>query len=211
MLVGAPTEGSLFRSAGAVYLYRLIDGSWTQAAKFHGSEPFESAVFGWRLARDGKEFVVGSPAYNGALGGSAHQFSFTGGAHLDGASPAVGLASGGAQPMQIAACAEHAGDVYALLGSATGTGGGIPLGEAALPLVVDAHFAFTMTQPNNALLPASVGVLDAWGRADAAFVLPPAVDPALAGVTLHHAYVVLDWPTFEVELASNAIPVALVP
>lgn len=70
---------------------------------------------------------------------------------------------------------------------------------------------YTLASPNSAVRQDSLGVLDPWGRGTAAFTLPAGADPALAGLLLHHAYVVLDGTTLAVELASNAVPLRLIP
>ena len=46
------------------------------------------------------------------------------------------------------------------------------------------------------------------GRASASFNLPPGADPGLAGVQLHHAYLVASGFGV-VDLASNAVPLTL--
>jgi hypothetical protein len=145
------------------------------------------------------------------LNGRVHMFSFAGGAHLGAPSAGFSLSIGGKQPLQLGACPEHAGDFYVLLGSLSGTAPALPLGNAVLPLVPDAYFFLTLDQPGAANFPGSIGVLDQYGRAQAAFTLPAGTLPSSAGLTLHHAYVVLDQHTLAIELASNAVPLVLVP
>ena len=97
---------------------------------------------------------------------------------------------------------------YVLLGSLSGTTPGIPIGLLVLPLNPDAYLTFTLTSPNTPPLGNSLGLLDAFGEAAASFTIPPGSSPALAGLTLHHAYVVFG-PM--VVFASNPVPLRLVP
>jgi hypothetical protein len=87
----------------------------------------------------------------------------------------------------------------------------LPLGPLDLPLVFDAYTQFTLTSPNSLILPASFGQLDAWGRADTSFRLPPGSAPSFVGQTVHHAFVVLDQTTLALETVSNPAPVLLAP
>ena len=49
------------------------------------------------------------------------------------------------------------------------------------------------------------------GKASAAFVLPAGLDPALVGLTAHHAFVSLGFLSGQVNFVSNAIPVIFQP
>ena len=53
--------------------------------------------------------------------------------------------------------------------------------------------------------------LDAQGNATARFVAPPALDPALVGLALHHAYGVLDPSLTGVVFVSEASTLLLLP
>ena len=125
----------------------------------------------------------------------------------------MSLSTGGVQTLVMNAGGLSAGLVHLLLGSASGTQPGIPVGGSLLPLgAPDAYLDFTLANPNSALLPGSLGFLDEEGRAVATFVLPSGASPGLAGLTLNHAFVALDpvaggAPTF----ASQAAALALVP
>jgi hypothetical protein len=211
LLVGSPTNHLVMGSAGAVYLFRRSGGLWTEQQILFGSEPAVSAHFGWSLSRDGEQLAVGAVASSTPFPGKVHLLSFAGGAHLDGNSSTLSNLSGGVQTLQLGACPSHAGDFYLLVGSVSGTDPALPVGPVTVPLVADAYLAYTLANPNCALLPGSLGVLDAWGRAVTSFVLPAGTDPALTGLTAHHAYVVFDSTTFAVELASNPVPVSLAP
>jgi hypothetical protein len=127
----------------------------------------------------------------------------------------ISLAAGGQQALSLGAGLDHAGRLHLVLGSLLGTEPGLVVDSVVLPLVTDAYFVHTLGNPNAPPLTGSFGSLSASGRAEAAFSVPAGSPPAWAGVTLHHAYVVLDpaaGPTDPlVPYASNAVPVSLVP
>lgn len=104
-------------------------------------------------------------------------------------------------------------DPYLLLGSLNGTAPGIPVDGVVLPLNFDlGYLAFTLANPNTAPLANSLGMLDATGQGSATFSLPPASDASLAGLALHHAYLVFDLAGApSVAFASNAEPLTLAP
>ncbi len=131
-----------------------------------------------------------------------------------GGSPSqISLSAGGAQSIAIAAGPQHAGRIFLLLGSVSGTAPGIPVEALTLPLNVDAYFFATLTAPNAPPLAGSLGTLDAGGAATASFSLQPLTNPALAGLTAQHAYVVLDAQPalLSVPFVSPALSVVLVP
>lgn len=104
----------------------------------------------------------------------------------------------------------HPNGAYLVLGSFTGQGP-IPLGFGVLPLTPDAYFALTLSSPNSPVLPTGLGALDADGRGATDFVVPPGMDPGLAGVELHHAALVASAPGFALDLATNAVTIVLTP
>ena len=99
--------------------------------------------------------------------------------------------------------------MYLVLGSASGTAPGFPLGTVTLPLVFDGYTSFTIANSNTALLNQTFGVLDPTGAAQASFALPAGTSPALAGAVLNHAF--LDLDGFAVDFVSNAVAVTLTP
>jgi hypothetical protein len=122
----------------------------------------------------------------------------------------VSLSSGGAQVYTLNGGAGGAGQLYWMLGSATGTAPGFPLGALTLPLNFDSYFLFTLNSP-NLLIAAQIGFLDPSGSATAAFTLPPGTDPGLAGTQLDHAYFVYDFLNDQLLSVSNPMPVTFVP
>ncbi|MEO0649174.1 MAG: hypothetical protein AAFZ65_00670 [Planctomycetota bacterium] len=113
----------------------------------------------------------------------------------------VGL--GGVQAFDLDAGASRAGDFYFLLGSSSGTAG-IPFGDLALPLTLDAYTNFTLGFANSPTLPNSFGSLDACGFGSAALNVPAGTNPNLAGLTFFHAFLTLDAATLQADFASNA-------
>ncbi|MEM7205268.1 MAG: aryl-sulfate sulfotransferase [Planctomycetota bacterium] len=99
------------------------------------------------------------------------------------------------------------GQAYFLLGSASGTAPGVPLGALELPLIPDAYTRWTFT--GASVLPGFAGTLAPLGRANAVLTLPAL--PLLKGRTLHHAYLVLDTKTLQTVQVSNSVPLALTP
>lgn len=88
---------------------------------------------------------------------------------------------GGQIPFTLDLGQAAAGEAYILLGSASGTSPGMPLGDALLPLNPDALLAFTRARPGAPHLPGSAGNLDPDGRALAALIAPGDTLGAFAG------------------------------
>jgi len=209
--VGSPTDNDQLPSSGKAHLFRLGAEGWKKEVTISGSDPGQSLWFGNSLQRSGDWLAVGAPAVPSTMYGRVHMFSLAGAPMLSGAPIALSNAAGGVQPFQLGACQSHAGDFYLILGSLSGAEPALPLGAVSVPLVPDFYTQFTLSQPNSALLPASLGQLDPWGRAYASFQLPPATPASTIGLTFHHAYLVFDQTTLALESASNAVPVTIGP
>ena len=123
----------------------------------------------------------------------------------------LSLAQGGSQSLQLDADAAQAGSLYLLMGSASGSSPGLQVDAALLPLNLDSYTLFTIQNPGTPPLSGSVGFLDGSGRALAGFGLPVASAPGLAGLQLHHAYLLLPLTGAPVSFASNAAALELVP
>jgi hypothetical protein len=102
-----------------------------------------------------------------------------------------------------------ADDVYWVLGSGTGTAPGTLLPNGVLlPLNLDAYTLLTINRPFASVFTNFVGTFQADGTASAAFSVPAVLDPALVGVTLHHAFA--SSPLLgQADYASNAVPFTL--
>jgi hypothetical protein len=214
-VVGAKSDKDAAGAAGAAYLFEEGSQGWSELEKFYGSGIGAGDTFGYDLDLEGSEVLVGTPYAVGT------EFGHPGAAYLFALDPegpslladtgSLSLSLGGAQSLQLGACLEHAGDFYFLAGSATGTSPGFAFGGIPVPLNPDVYFLYTLNHPGSPPLGAALGVLDAWGKASASFSLPAGFEPSLAGLTLHHAYAVLDAATLQLEAASSAVPVALAP
>ena len=122
----------------------------------------------------------------------------------------VSVLQGGAQVLELDAPSSFAGDLHVLLGSLSGSAPGLSLGSGIeLPLVFDDYTLLTLLAPNQAPLLGGVGALDGLGDAVAGFVLPAGAPPTLAGLSVHHAYVVAS--ASGLEFASNAVALELTP
>ena len=129
-------------------------------------------------------------------------------AYLETPTTAVDVLQGGSIELEVDATVDHAGDVYWVLGSLTGTSG-IPLpGGQSLPLTPDAYFNLTLNGANVAPLTDTFGFLDALGRAQGSVTIPAGSNPGLAGLTARHAAVVIDAATLTVDLVSDAVTTA---
>lgn len=92
----------------------------------------------------------------------------------------------------------HAGRAYFLLGSASGVAPGQTLAGVHVPLNDDAFFQLTRTQAGSSLLPGSLGVLDAAGRASCEFAPPPGfLTPYVGGE--------LDWAAMIFDASGNVV------
>ena len=121
----------------------------------------------------------------------------------------LSLNQGGTQKFTLNAGTAHAGRLYWIFGSATGTSPGVTLNGVHIPLNPDHYTDLTIGLPwLNPPFQAFRGSLDSAGNASAAFALPWWL-PSLPDCTLYHAYVVYDaqgtW-----HMASNAVPLRLV-
>lgn len=122
----------------------------------------------------------------------------------------VSVAAGGQQTLLLTADASLGLQIYFVLGSASGTQPGVTLDGLHLPLqVFDPYFLASVSQPNQEPFVNTVSLLSPSGTASASIVVPPGL-PGLAGLTLHHAYVVFA-DDLAVAFASNAVSLALLP
>jgi hypothetical protein len=115
----------------------------------------------------------------------------------------ISASEGGQQNFNLSAGAGFAGQFYLLLGSASGTAPGLPLGSVVLPLNPDAYTSFTLGG-GAPVFSGSIGLLNAAGNASAALTLAPgALSSTQIGLTLFHAALVFDGVNFT--LASNPV------
>ena len=215
VVVGAELDPGMAPTGGAAYVFEETPSGWIETSKFFGSATENGDTFGFSLDLEGAEVVVGSPHTSTSTVGPGYAYLYA----LDSlALPSliaggdeVSLSQGGSQTLQLGACLDHGGDLYFLAGSSAGTSPGFDFSGLAVPLNPDAYFLHTVNHPGAAPLSGAFGVLDAFGRADATFEVAPGSAPSLAGLMLHHAYVVLDPASFQPTAVSGAVAVGLVP
>jgi hypothetical protein len=119
------------------------------------------------------------------------------------------LATKNTQNLSITAGAAHKGRFYWLFGSVTGTSPGTTLGGVNIPLNYDPWTDFTIGLANIAPFTRTRGTLDPSGNATAVITIPgPVSIPSLAGLTLHHAYLVYD-VNGNFHMASNPAPLLI--
>lgn len=209
LAVGSPLDDDNGAEAGIVHLFeRTTSGDWYERTRFGHSTPAPAdnlSLEAFGLALDDGRIAAGAPRRN-ALEGAAFVFDVE---SLQRGLARLSLSSGGTQHLLLRAGEARGGDAFIVLGSITGTSPAIPLAPGVdLPLVFDAYtnlgLSFsTPVQP-------SLGVLDAFGRADTGFHVPVGANPSFAGAVFFHAYVTIDLVNFDVG-ASNAVSVVIVP
>ena len=124
---------------------------------------------------------------------------------------ALSLAAGGTQSFALLGGPALAGEIYFLLGSLSGTAPGVPVGGLTLPLNLDAYLLLTVSDPVASPLSNSFALLDGCGLGSAQLTLPAGLNPAFAGSTLHHAFLVFEFLSGALLFASNPVPLALNP
>ncbi len=149
------------------------------------------------------DYAAGAPL---ASGGRGEVRVFAGGqSSLSALILGLSTANGGRQDMNLDAGPTYGGRTYLLVGTASWTRPGFQYGSVLVPLNPDPYFLFTVGSPGAGFITPQLGTLDASGRATAQFVLPSGMSPNLIGLTLNHAFVVLQGS--QALFASNPLPV----
>ena len=118
--------------AGAVYVFRRVQGQWIEEQKLMASDPLQSAQFGWSVGLDGATLVAGAPQalYNNEAGrGAAYVFDFNGASWAQSVKLAgLGTVSGARNGSSVAIDADRivigARTTYEDNGQTIGTGSG---------------------------------------------------------------------------------------
>ena len=125
---------------------------------------------------------------------------------------ALSASIGGTQTMIQALGDSHAGSLYIVLGTTSGTSPGFPFGSSVIPLNIDAYFNLTLNNPNSALMPKSFGTLDAIGWAFVDFNLPAGSSASLVGLGLDHVLCEIQVaPTLDVPFIFTPAHIDIVP
>lgn len=212
--IGAPGRDGPFVNSGKVYLFERQGEVWTNRQTIVGN-PTGSDRFGSAVGISQDSLVAGAP--DRLVGQSAAGAVWTqrvrDGQALFACPDELSVSSGGEQLLLLSATSEQAGQVYFVLGSATGTSPGIPIDGWLLPLVWDGYLDLMLQVPNSGVHQSTFGFLTGSGTAAATLNLPPSLPPSLAGVTLHHAYLAIDVFAWNgaVTFTSNATSVLLKP
>ncbi|WP_419192137.1 S8 family peptidase [Engelhardtia mirabilis] len=122
------------------------------------------------------------------------------------------LVAGGVQELELAAGPLAGGLPYLVLGAASAavqpnSGEGI----GSLPLAIDAYTIASLQLTNQGPFVGTFGLLDGTGHGLAAIAVPAGSDPALSGLVLTHAYLVLEPALAGIDgAASEAVELCLV-
>lgn len=118
-------------------------------------------------------------------------------------------ATGGTQTMSLDLGPAHAGELYLVIGTTSGTTPGLAVGGVTIPLNPDAYTNQTLLSANQAPFIGTLGLLDPSGQATASLVLPPSLLVGLAGLRADHAAVTLAGP--QVTAATGTVPIVIKP
>jgi hypothetical protein len=211
-LVGA--SGNATPSAiNAAYEFHRSGATWTEHAVLQPANvPFQALTgFGTTLALNDTHALGGShePA-------SAQLFATPGSgcAEIVGVPAGVSLLDGGSQDLTLS-LPVAAGKPYLVLGSISWVPGfsfPTPVDGLLVELTPDAWTMITLQYANQApLFQSTFGVLDAFGNARPRLALPANAPGELAGLSLHHAALVIDPALPQVVAATPSVAWKLFP
>jgi len=207
---GADFTGRL--DAGAMVLRSGVDLSFLSRCK----GPAAGAALGGALAPAGDvnsdgipDLVCGAKLADGGgatEAGSAHVLSCQRlPLHTEGV--VISAASGGRARLELDAGVGNALRRYWILASPNGMWPGVEIGALHVPLNDVGIGQFYSKASQSPMFQRFRGELDSEGRARAAFRTMGPLDPALVGLRVHFAFVLLD----PIDFASNALPIEIVP
>lgn len=190
------------QGSAPVRVFEPVNGVWQETVRLQSGDTVRS------LALAGDFLALGAPFHDQRApnAGGVLMHSMSGALRASLSSPRQ--ISWGKQRLEIERGPEHAGHVYFMLGSMTGTSRGIPFRGFRIPLNPDPYFVATTSTPGRCLFPYS-GVLDASGRASLVLEVPPAAYSRVVGLTLDHAF--LESDLNGLEHVSNAVQVRFGP
>lgn len=207
--VSAPLDGD-----GITYLYeRRPDGTWFDVAQPVATPASNGGTFGTALGLSEGRLATGAPGVDRSGPSTGGAWIFETRALLHGAAT-VSVSSGGSRPLHLRAGPPFGGQLFVMLGSASGIAPGTtdPGSGLVVPLEFDPYLLALVTGAGAGIVGPFFGVLDADGGAEASFGLPAGTSPALAGTVLHHAFLTIDLlGSGLASSASNPARVELVP
>jgi hypothetical protein len=207
ILVSGRVDSPFTGETGVAFAYRQFGPwQWLPMGTYTSSEPFDEDLFAEWMRADGDAFVLGSDARPGLQDGAIHHVRRS---SIARSNDEVSLATFGEQWVHYLGEPSFASGWFALLGSMSGTTPGFDPGfGVTLPLALDSYTVQTATGlgPFNG----GQGRIDAFGRASVRIFVPNGTSPALAGIVLHHAFVVYD-PDTGVFGASDPVALEIVP
>jgi len=212
-VLGGPGTNAL-EGRAALFL-RATSGAWRELASLQpnsrsGNAPDDCGI---DVAIDDECIVVGAPRFAPAppavVSGSA--FAFRRGQLMHGHTT-LRVTGGEQQDFLLVAGAANSFKLHWIVGSASGTTPGIALTPTiTAPLNFDNYALKTIGSTNSPPILGSLGLLDIDGVSKRTLIIPPGLQPSLAGLTLHHAYLIFEPLTFDLIGVSNAVPMTLVP
>lgn len=123
----------------------------------------------------------------------------------------VSIQNGGVQTLELDGGRTQGGSFFFMTGTASGVHPGLPVDGTLVPLQLDVYTYMLLDPGTSNVVSPIFGVLDGLGRSQVHFDLPAgAVDPGLAGITLHHIFLTFG-RDFAFDFCSNAEPVRLDP
>lgn len=192
---------------GAVFHYEYDGVSWNQMNLFWAANPVPNERFGRELLLEG-DFAVATTFVFPSGPGATHFLSMSDAALLGADVPTISAGAGGSQVLSVSTCPPATGEFSLVLGSFSGVSPGTPYGGVVVPLVNDPYLFLTLSQPNS-FITGSFAALDGSGANTATLNVPPGL--ALAGLTAHHAAVILNLADLANPGVTPAVPVAFLP
>ena len=188
VLVGAPWNDERKVDGGAVHAFERVAGTWRPKEKLFPPAPERNQGYGHYVTCEGDLAVLGSLHAEGVRTFSARETRCR---TLSAWPHEISLATGGRQSLRLDPGREHAGRTYWLLGSASGFDPGFRFRGWRVPVVPDAYLASSLPGRRAAPFVDNIGVLGT-RTAVVTIDVPAGLDLALVGLTLHHAFLVLD-------------------
>lgn len=191
----------------SIFAYRRGAPRWSEVVRLQPDDMTNGAYvdrYGYNIAASGDIAVVAADNSAQRASGAGAIFVYSMSGALCGTLSSSREFSWGKQRLEIDRGPEHAGHLYHLLGSLSGSSRGIPYRGTRIPLNLDRYFVALLRTPQLALFQ-PIGALDHRGRASLVLRVPPEAYPYIVGLTLTHAFIEVGPLGFE--HVSNAVQV----